>query len=138
MSEQNKTLVRRLIEEDIGRGDEAVADEIIHPDFVDHTNPPGMQHGLAGHKAIVRLFRATFPDLEWRIDDLIAEGDKVVARTTMRGTQRGEFFGVPPSGKSVEMAGIHVLRIADGKIAEHWGSNDDLGLLRQLGALAQG
>lgn len=133
--EENKVLVRRLMEDDIGRGDEAVAAAIIHPGFVDHTNPPGMQHGLAGHTAIVRLFRATFPDLEWRIDDLIAEGDKVVARTTMRGTHQGAFFGLPPTGKTVEMAGIHILRIADGRIAEHWGTNDDLSLMRQLGAI---
>ena len=133
--ERNKTLVRRLMEEDISQGDEAVAEAIIHPDFVDHTNPPGMQHGIAGHKAVVRLFRSVFPDLEWRIDDLIAEGDKVVARTTMRGTHRGKFFGIPPTGTVVEMTGVHVMRIADGRIVEHWGSNDDLGLMRQLGAI---
>ena len=133
--ERNKRLVRRLMEEDIGRGDERVADEIIHPAFFDHTNPPGMQRGLEGHKAIVALFRAAFPDLEWQIDDLIAEGDRVVARTTMRGTHRGEFFGIPATARTVEMAGIHILRIDGGKIAEHWGANDDLGLLRQLGAI---
>jgi steroid delta-isomerase-like uncharacterized protein len=133
--ERNKTLVRRLMEDDISRGDEEIADAIIHPDFFDHTNPLGMQHGLAGHKAIVRLFRSIFPDLEWRIDDLIAEGDKVVARTTMRGTHRADFFGIPPTGRRVTMQGIHVVRIADGRIIEHWGSNDDLGLMRQLGAI---
>jgi steroid delta-isomerase-like uncharacterized protein len=132
---RNKALVRRLMGEDISQGDEAVAEAIIHPDFFDHTNPPGMQRGLEGHKAIVRLFRSVFPDLEWRIDDLIAEGDKVVARTTMRGTQRGAFFGIPPTGKTVEMTGVHIMRIADGRIIEHWGSNDDLGLMQQLGAI---
>ena len=134
-TEQNQALVRRLMEEDISRGDETAADAIIHPDFVDHTNPPGMQHGIEGHRAIVRLFRSVFPDLEWRIDDLIAEGDKVVARTTMRGTHQGGFFGIPPTGKRVEMTGVHIMRIADGRIIEHWGSNDDLGLMRQLGAV---
>ena len=133
--DRTKALVRRLMEEDISRGDEAVAEAIIHPDFFDHTNPPGMQHGLEGHNAIVRLFRGVFPDLEWHIDDLIAEGDRVVARTTMRGTQRGDFFGIPPTGNVVEMTGIHILRIADGRIIEHWGNNDDLGLMRQLGAI---
>jgi predicted ester cyclase len=133
--ERNKALARRLMEEDISQGDEAVAAAIIHPDFCDHTNPPGMQHGLEGHNAIVRLFRGVFPDLEWRIDDLIAEGDKVVARTTMRGTQLGPFFGIPPTGKRVEMTGVHIMRVADGKIIEHWGSNDDLGLMHQLGAI---
>ncbi len=131
----NKELIRRLMMDDLSQGNEAVADEIIAVDFLDHTNPPGMQHGIDGHKAIVRLFRGVFPDMEWRIDDLIAEGDRVVARTTMRGTQRGDFFGIPPTGRRVEMSGIHILRIANGKIAEHWGSNDDLGLMRQLGAI---
>ena len=133
--EHNKVLVRRLMEEDISQGDAQVAAAIIHPEFVDHTNPPGMQHGLEGHNAIVQLFRTVFPDLMWHIDDLIAEGDKVVARTTMRGTHLGSFFGIPPSGKPVEMTGVHILRIADGRIIEHWGNNDDLGLMRQLGAV---
>jgi steroid delta-isomerase-like uncharacterized protein len=135
MSEQNKRLVRQLLEEDISRGDVAVAERIIHPDFVDHTNPPGMRHGLAGHNAIVALFRAAFPDQFWHIEDLIAEGDKVVARTTMRGTHQGDFFGIPPTGARVEVTGVHIMRIADGHIAEHWGSNDDLGLMRQLGVI---
>lgn len=132
-AEQNKMLVRRLLEEDVSRGDEAVADEIIAPDFFDHTNPPGMQHGIEGHKAIVRLFRAAFPDQWWHIEDMVAEGDKVVARVLFRATHNGDFFGIPPTGKQVEMSGIHILRIAGGKIAEHWGNNDDLGLMRQLG-----
>ena len=133
--EQNKALVRKLMEDDISRGDTATAAAIIHPDFFDHTNPLGMQQGLDGHNAIVALFRATFPDLNWHIDDLIAEGDRVVARTTMTGTHRGDFFGIPPTDKRVEMAGIHILRVADGRLIEHWGSNDDLSLMRQLGAI---
>jgi steroid delta-isomerase-like uncharacterized protein len=137
MSEQNKELVRLLMEEDISRGNVAVAERIIHPDFFDHTNPPGMQRGLEGHNAIVRLFRAAFPDQWWQIEDLIAEGDRVVARTTMRGTHDGDFFGIPASGRAVTLTGVHVIRIADGKIVEHWGSNDDLGLMRQIGALPE-
>jgi steroid delta-isomerase-like uncharacterized protein len=137
VSEQNKALARLLLEDDISRGDVAVAERIIHPDFFDHTNPPGMQRGLEGHKAIVALFRAAFPDQWWRIDDLIAEGDKVVARTTMTGTHLGDFFGIPPTGRSVTLTGVHIMRVADGKIAEHWGNNDDLGLMRQLGALPE-
>jgi steroid delta-isomerase-like uncharacterized protein len=124
------------MEEDISRG-LPIAEEIIHPDFYDHTNPPGMERGIEGHRAVVSLFRSVFPDLTWRIDDLIAEGDKVVARTTMTGTQLGDFFGIPPSGKQVSMNGVHIMRIADGKIIEHWGSNDDLGLMRQLGAIPE-
>ena len=133
--QENKALVRRLMGEDISEGRLEVADEIIASDFFDHTNPPGMQVGIAGHKAIVTLFRGAFPDLNWGIDDLIAEGDKVVARTMMTGTHLGELFGIPPTGKRVAMYGVHVIRIAEGKIAEHWGSNDDLGLMRQLGVV---
>lgn len=135
MCEANKELVRLLLEDDISRGDVAVAERIIHPDFHDHTNPPGMQDGLDGHKAIVALFRAAFPDQWWQIEDLIAEGDRVVARTTMRGTHLGDFFGIPPTGRQVTLPGVHIMRIADGKIAEHWGSNDDLGMMRQLGVI---
>ncbi len=133
--EENKELVRQLLEDDISQGNEAVAERIIATDFFDHTNPPGMQHGLDGHKAIVRLFRAAFPDQWWHIEDLIAEGDKVVARTTMRGTHTGDFFGIPPTGRRVELPGVHIMRIANGRIAEHWGSNDDLGMMRQLGVI---
>lgn len=121
------------MEEDISQGNMAVADEIIDPTFFDHTNPPGMQHSIQGHKAIVTLFRASFPDLQWQIDDMLADGDKVVVRTTMRGTQLGEFFGLPPTGKHVVVSGMHLLRLANGKIVEHWGNNDDLGLMQQLG-----
>lgn len=135
MSEQNKALVRRLLVDDISAGNPAVAAEIIHPDFYDHTNPSGMQHGLEGHNAIVALFKASFPDMDWQIKEMIAEGDRVVARTTMEATHTGEFFGIPPTGKHVSLDGIHILRIADGRIAEHWGNNDDLGLMRQLGVI---
>jgi predicted ester cyclase len=132
---QHKETVRLLFEEDISRGNEAVSADIIHPDFFDHTNPPGMQHGLKGHLAIVRLFRAAFPDQWWQIEDLIAEDDKVVARTTMTATHTGDFFGIPPTGRPVTLTGVHILRLQEGRIAEHWGSNDDLGLMRQLGVI---
>ena len=137
MSEQNKALVRRLLEDDISKGDRAVAEAIIAPDFFDHTNPPGMQRGLEGHNAIVALFRAAFPDQWWQIEDLIAEGDRVVARTDR------PVAGMPKKSPRcvpvivVRVGGMHILRIAAGKIAEHWGNNDDLGLLRQLGAIPE-
>jgi steroid delta-isomerase-like uncharacterized protein len=137
MSEENKALARLLLEDDISKGNVAVAEQIIATDFFDHTNPPGMQHGLEGHKAIVALFRAAFPDQWWQIEDMIAEGDRVVARTTMSGTHRGDFFGIPATSRTVSVSGVHIMRIVDGKIAEHWGNNDDLGLMRQLGAIPE-
>lgn len=135
MLERNKELVRLLMEEDISRGRVDIANQIIHPDFFDHTNPPELQRGQTGHNGIVAYFRAAFPDLEFRIEELIAEGDRVVARTTMLGTHRGEFFGIEPTGAAVTVAGVHILRIQDDRIAEHWGVNDDLYLMRQLGVV---
>jgi len=139
--EANKAVVERLFADDLSEPDRAAAaraaDQIVAPEFVDHTNPPELKHGLESHKTIVALFRTSFPDMRWTIEDVVAEGDRVVARTTMRGTHRGEFFGIAPTGREVVYPGIHILRLAGGKVAEHWGSNDDLGLMRQLGALGE-
>jgi predicted ester cyclase len=137
--EANKQVVRRLFAEDLSEPDPArravVAEEIFAPDFYDPTNPPGMQHGLDGHTALVNLFSGAFPDMRWTVDDLLADGDKVVARTTMVGTHQGEFFGIPPTGRAVTVGGIHILTLRDGKVVLHQGVNDDLGFMRQLGVV---
>jgi predicted ester cyclase len=139
-TEMNKRVVRRLFEEDLSEADEAkrdvVAEEIFAPDFYDPTNPPGMQHGLDGHRAVVSLFASSFTAMEWKIEELIAEDDRVVARTSMTGRHDGDFFGIPPTGRSVSLSGIHILTMRDGKIVLHEGLNDDLGLMRQLGAVS--
>src|SRR5437867_2463734 len=107
-AEENKALYRRVLEENISQGNMAVADELIAPDILDHTNPPGLQHGIASHKAVVTLFRTAFPDLQVKIENMLAEGDKVVARTTIRGTHQGPFFGIPPTGKQIAISGIQI------------------------------
>lgn len=135
--EANKNVVRRMIEEDLNTGDPAITDILFATDFVDHTNPPGMQHGWEGHKAILSLFRAAFPDVKWTITEMIAEGDKVMVGLIWRGTHLGDFFGIPATGKFVEVRGTHVLRVSNGRIAEHWGNDDDLGLMRQLGIVPE-
>jgi predicted ester cyclase len=134
-TEINKAAFRELLEVEISGARFELTERLVHPDFFDHTNPPGLQHGLEGHRGIVTLFHSAFPDGQWVVEDLIAEGDRVVARTTFRGTQTGDFFGLPATGKRVEMTGVHIGRFVDGKIIEHWGSNDDLGMMRQLGTI---
>lgn len=134
----NRELARQLIEDDLNTGDVAAAERIVADAFVDHTNPPGLQRGLEGHRGIVDIFHAAFPDVRWTIDDMVAEGDRVAMRLTMTGTHRGDFFGISPTGKRVEVGGTHIVRIEDGRVAEHWGHNDDLGLMRQLGAIPAG
>ncbi|MEZ4670879.1 MAG: ester cyclase [Anaerolineae bacterium] len=130
--ESNKILVRRMFEEDLNTDNRAIASEFFDPNFHDHTNPPGMQHGIEGHIALETLLRAAFPDAHWTIEDLFAEDDRVCMRVTMTGTHLGDFFGTPPTGRAVTQAGIHILRVANDKIVEHWGINDDLALVRQL------
>ncbi len=137
--EVNKALARRLFEEDLNEEDQiarsGAADQLVAPDVVDHTNPPELKYGLESHKQIVTILHTAFPNVRWEVEDLIAEGDKVVARTTMHATHTGVFFGIPPTGKQVTVLGIQIMRFADGKLAEHWGNNDDLGMMQQLGVV---
>jgi steroid delta-isomerase-like uncharacterized protein len=90
---------------------------------------------LEALKALLRPFFAAFPDIQMTIEDLVAESDRVVARYTWRGTQRGPFQGLPPTGRSVAVAGTGIFRLMDGRIAEEWWQEDLLGLMAQLGAL---
>jgi steroid delta-isomerase-like uncharacterized protein len=134
MSEQNKSIVRAIYEV-INTGDFSKVDQLIAPDAVDHEAPPGAPRGPAVLKEFVTTFRAAFPDLKISAEDMIADGDKVASRAVMRGTHKGEFMGVPATGKKFEIAGIDIIRFAGGKVVEHWGITDTLGLMQQLGAM---
>jgi steroid delta-isomerase-like uncharacterized protein len=134
-TEQNKAMARQMIEEVISRGDLSRVDEYLAPDFVEREElPPGLPGGREGVKQLTAILHSAFPDFKATVDDLVAEGDKVVIRQTWRGTHRGEFMGVPPTGKSVSFGVIDVLRIAGGKVVEHWGLMDSMSLMQQLGA----
>ena len=107
-------------------------DEFVAPDFVSHDPLPGVSGDLKGLKQAFMLFKAATPGYH-TVDELIAEGDKVVARITGYGTHDGDFLGIPRTGKEIRMSGIVIWRIRRGKIVEHWAQNDTLGLLQQLG-----
>jgi steroid delta-isomerase-like uncharacterized protein len=130
--EENKALTRRIFEM-FNTGNLAMAGELIAADAVDHQAPPGMPPGAEGFRQLVGMFRGAFPDLRVSLEDLIAEGDKVVARSIMNGTHRGEFMGIPATGKSFRMSGIDIIRFENGQAVEHWGNTDDLGMMQQLG-----
>jgi steroid delta-isomerase-like uncharacterized protein len=135
-TEQNKAMVRQMIEEVFNRGDLSRVDDYLAPDFVEREElPPGLPGGRDGVKQLTAILRSAFPDFKATIDDLVAEGDEVVIRQTWRGTHRGEFMGVPPTGKSVSFGVIDILRIAGGKVVEHWGLMDSMSLMQQLGAM---
>ncbi|HWQ14109.1 MAG TPA: ester cyclase [Roseiflexaceae bacterium] len=134
-TEENKAIVRRFLEEGINGSNEEVFLDLLSPDVVDHYAPPGLPPGREGWNQNRKLFRSAFPDGRWIEQDVFAEGDRVVGRYIFCGTHQGEFFGIAPTGKAVTVSNIHILRLADGKIVEHWGHGDDMGMLRQLGAL---
>jgi predicted ester cyclase len=122
--QRNKALVVRFNKEVIERGDEDAFRELVAPDFVNRTAPPGAPAGPEGMlNTFNRVLRPAFPDLSVEIHEQIAEGDKVTTRKTIRGTHQGELFGVAPTGKSVAIDVIDIVRIADGRYAEHWGVN---------------
>ncbi len=137
-AEAPATLIRRIIDEAFNAGQLDVIDHGLAADYLDHQAGPDAPRGPEGFKGFVRRFRATFPDVYVTVEDLIAEGDKVALRVTWRGTQLGPLGGVPATGLSVEFPGFHVYRFEKGKVAEHWGLQDDLGLLLQLGVVAPG
>jgi predicted ester cyclase len=134
-AEENKAIVRRFVEEGINQSNEAVFLDLLIPDVVDHYAPPGLPPGREGWNLNRKLLRSAFPDARWTEEDMLAEGDLVAGRYVLRGTHQGEFFGIPPTGKQVVVSNIHICRLNDGKIVEHWGHGDDLGMLQQLGAI---
>jgi steroid delta-isomerase-like uncharacterized protein len=135
MSEENKALVRRFLEEGWGQGDASAIEQIVAADAVDHNPGPGQPPGVEGFVGAVQAIRAGLPDLQVTVDDLFAEGDRVAARWTSKGMHRGELMGVPATGNQVTIAGIDIHRIEGGKIAELWHQVDVFGMLQQIGAI---
>jgi steroid delta-isomerase-like uncharacterized protein len=134
-TETNKAVARRLFEEVFNKKNLALAGELLAPGAVSHTAPPGTADGPEGLRQVATMLSSAFPDHHHTIEDMIAEGDKVVVSATFSGTHQGAFMGIPPTGKHFSQREIHILRITDGKLAEHWAVTDGLAMLRQLGML---
>src|SRR5215216_6189642 len=140
MSEENKTKVRRLLEEGFGQGKVDVVDEVLHSDFVcyDPNSESGEIRGADTIKGEIEYFRTAAPNLTYTVKDQVAEGDKVVSRYRVSGTHQGEFFGVPGTGNRVEFTGIQIDRFDEsGKMVEEWPEYDLLGAMRQIGAISE-
>jgi steroid delta-isomerase-like uncharacterized protein len=135
-AEQNKALVVRFVEELFNKGNVGIVGEIFAPDFIEHEQlPPGMPSGREGVKVLASVLRSAFTDFKATIEDMLAEDDKVVVRMTWSGTHKGEFMGVPATGKRVSIGVIDIIRITNGKVVEHWGQMDAMGLMQQIGAI---
>jgi steroid delta-isomerase-like uncharacterized protein len=133
---QNERLIRRYFEEVWNQGRLEILDELLAPDYVNHTpSTPNPPRGPAGLKPIVAAIRAGFPDLRYEIEDVIATEDRVVARVVMSGMHRGDLFGLAPTGRRVRVNQINIERVSNGQIVEHWRVTDELSQMRQLGAL---
>jgi steroid delta-isomerase-like uncharacterized protein len=140
MSEENKEKMRRFLEEAFGQGKTEVVDELLHSDFVcyDPNSESGEIRGADTIKGEIEYFHSAVPDLTYTVEDQVAEGDKVVSRYTVSGTHQAEFFGIPGSGKRIEMTGINIDRFDEsGKLVEEWPEYDLLGAMRQMGAIPQ-
>jgi steroid delta-isomerase-like uncharacterized protein len=133
--EANKAVMKRFTEF-INTASEKLATELVSPNAIFHVpGRPEPMRGPAGYLAIIGMMRSGFPDIQWTLEDTVAEADKVAARFTMRGTHQGAFFGVPPTGKKIEVQAMNFYRFSSGQIVEEYGQPDLLGLMQQIGAI---
>jgi predicted ester cyclase len=134
-SDRNKALAHRYWDEVINKGKVAVLDEIIAADYLQHH--VGLPPGLAGLRKFVEASIAAFPDQHSTVDDILADGDRVITRTTIRATHTGPFRGIAPTGRPIAVEVIDIWRVEGGKLKEHWGVFDNLAFMRQLGAIPE-
>lgn len=135
MSEANKTISRRLVEEAFNQGKYDVIEELVAPTFVNHDPATGDKKGPEGTRELIEGYRSAFPDLKLTIEEQLAEGDLVATRWTAKGTHKGELMGIAPTGKESTVTGLTIDKIKDGKIIESWNNWDTLGMMRQLGVI---
>lgn len=127
--------VARFYEDVWNHGRYETADDVFDSNYIRHDLRPGQAPGgPEGQKAVARLFRAAFPDVELTVGVVVADDDSVVARWTIHGTHLGDWAGVKPSGRRIEFVGVNIFRFSDGKVVELWNHRDDLGLMEQLGS----
>ncbi|MEQ1898818.1 MAG: ester cyclase [Vicinamibacterales bacterium] len=132
MSEANKAKMRQFYGEVVQKGNVAMLDELMAPNFVDHNPGPGQAPGAEGVKQFFAAMHAALTGLQVSVDHVIAEGDTVAAHVSMRGTHTGDLMGIPPSGKEVVMRISDIVRIENGKAVERWGVEDMSGLVPQV------
>ena len=134
-AEENKTVIQNLFDEVYNGQNFDVLDELVAEDVVNHSATAEHKHGLQGFRHVMEWGAALIPDGRYELIDMIAEGDKVACRVSVSGTQEGEVFGIPPTGKSFMAEHVHWHRVVDGKLVERWAVRDDLGTLIQLGVI---
>ena len=132
MSELNKMIVRRIIEEGFNQGHLEVIDELVAPEYVNHSDNV---HGIEGYKQFITIYRKAFPDLHMTLEAQIAEGELESHRWSAYGTHEGELMGIPASNQEINITGTYCTHIVDGKVTEEWGNFDAMSMMQQIGAL---
>lgn len=135
MATDMKTQLERIPLEVFNQGNFGLIDELIAPDFVEHYAQPGVPPTRDGFMQLAIALRSAFPDLHYTVEDAIEAGDKVVHRLAASGTMKGDFLGMPATGTRATWTEIHIGRVADGRLVEHWGLVDQLGMFVQLGVI---
>jgi steroid delta-isomerase-like uncharacterized protein len=137
MSDGSKPIFRRYFDEVTNQGNLDLVDEIFAPDYAHHdpANPDEAIGGVGDVKFHLQALRGAFPDIAFHVEDMIEDGDTIVVRWSATCTQTGDYFGIPPTGKSAVITGMNTWRMAGGKAIEGWVNRDDLGLLQQLGVI---
>ena len=136
MSEQNKAVFQKMMNA-LNAKDLATLESLVDEDFVDNNAMPDMPANKEGMINMMRMFVSAFPDLNITVNHWVAEGDLVVGVMTTEGTQTGEFMGMPPSGKEFSISEMHMIRVANGKMVEHWGVQDNMSMMQQLGVIPE-
>ena len=131
----NKTVIRSFVEEVINQGRFERANDLVVEDFIELDPLPGQQQGREGLKDVIGAMRAAFPDIHWVLEEMIAEGDKVVSRFTWTGTHRGSFLGIPPTGRKVSVKGVVIDRLEAGRMADSRILMDTMSMMQQLGVI---
>ena len=130
----NKATTLRLYDEVFSKGDFDLGDELLSDDFVEHEElPPGIPSGKAAPRTLMTMMRDAFPDFQATVEELLEDGDKVIARVRFSGTHQGEFMGIPSTGRQFDIVAIDILEFRDGLAVAHWGVMDMAGMMEQLG-----
>jgi steroid delta-isomerase-like uncharacterized protein len=137
MHTDNAAIVQRFIDEVINHGRYEVCDEIVAEDFLELDPLPGQREGREGLKEIIAMMRSAFPDIHWVTNESISSGEKVVTRFTWTGTQRGDFLGVPATGRPVTVKGVVIDRLVNGRMTDSRILMDTFGMMMQLGIIPQ-
>jgi predicted ester cyclase len=133
LTEEEKAKAARFVTDVVNPGRWDEINQYLDPNGVDHLVPPGFPGGSEGTKQVLPMLHAAFPDLHYKVEETLVEGDLLTQRVTGRGTMKRSLFGMPPTGKQAEWLELHIVRVKDGRMVEHWGNVDQMSMLVRLG-----